>query len=165
MFHQQDGEVEVCPDPLDQIPQFINLTMGQAAGGFVQQQQLRRTDERAGEFHPLLGAKGQRRHHDVRDRCQFQQMQQIRGLFGGLLLLRPCARQAQSVADKAGTRQMMRADQNILPHGHGTEQRHILERPADADIHHLMALRTGDDTIFEADFTRRIPVKSTDAVE
>ncbi len=67
MLDQQHGHVALVADAADQVAEHIDFFMIEAAGGFVEQQDLRIGGERTRELDALLGAEGQSRHHRVGD--------------------------------------------------------------------------------------------------
>ncbi len=70
MLDQKDGEVEAVADRGDQLAQPVDLFMVQAAGGLVEQQELRLARERAGQLDALLRGEGQVRDRLLRRRCR-----------------------------------------------------------------------------------------------
>ena len=58
--------------------------------------------------------------------------QRLRALANPLLLA-PRERQRERVGEKAAARDGVRADHDVLAHGHGAEQREVLKRAGDAE--------------------------------
>ncbi len=103
MFDQQDAEIEMSADSSQQLREFIDLAVIQPARGFVEQQQLRPADQRAGQFHPLLRAERQAAGKRVGDLVQLQQIQQVVQSLARELILTPHNGQAQRIGDETGT--------------------------------------------------------------
>ena len=73
-------------------------------------------------------------------------------------LFAPHPRQAQRVLEEAGVGAAVAAEQDVLPHRHGSEQRQVLKRAADAERGNAVRPRVDDWRAFEQDaaFVERI---------
>ena len=67
MLDQQHGDVAVVADAADQVAEHVDFLVVEAAGGLVEQQDLRLGRQRARQLDALLGAERQPGHHGVRD--------------------------------------------------------------------------------------------------
>ena len=67
MFDQQDGDVALVADAADQVAEHIDFFVVEAAGGLVEQQDLRIGRQRARQLDAFLGAERQAGHHGVGD--------------------------------------------------------------------------------------------------
>jgi hypothetical protein len=67
MFDQQNGDVALVANPSDQIAEYVDFLVVEAAGGLVEQQDLRVGGERARQLDAFLGAERQPGHRDMGD--------------------------------------------------------------------------------------------------
>ncbi len=67
MFDQQHGHVALVANAADQVAEHVDFLVVEAAGGFVEQQDLRIGRQRARQFDALLRAERQAGNRDVRD--------------------------------------------------------------------------------------------------
>ncbi len=67
MLDQQDGHVALVANPADQVAEHVDFLVVEAAGGLVEQQDLRIRGQRARQLDAFLGAERQTGNRDVGD--------------------------------------------------------------------------------------------------
>ena len=90
---------------------------------------------------------------------------ELLGTLGDASLLGLGFRQAQRVGDEARRGAAVAADLDVVEHGHAVEQRHVLERAADAELRDGVAGAAQDRAALEQDVAVVGHVEARQAVE
>ena len=113
MLDEQHRQLAVVADPLDEAAELGDLLVVEPARRLVEQEQLGRGDEGAGELDALQCPKG-RPDGPIRDRGQPDVVEHVARL------------RLRVAAANVG------ADEDVIEHGHRLEELDVLERPGDA---------------------------------
>ena len=165
MLHQQHRDLQAVADVADQRTQAVQFFVVQAASGLVEQQQLRLRGQGACQLHPLLRAKRQVAHHAVGLGLQAQKFDQLIGLGRRLRFHLRHTGQAKRIAQKTRMVLAVATHQHVLAHGHGFEQRQVLEGAADAQTGHAVARQLVERLAVPGDGAAVAHIQAREAIE
>ena len=132
VLDEQHRQVELRADPAQQLHQRLDFLVVQAAGGLVEQKQLRLGSPKPGRARPAFACRTADPSRRVATGSSSSSVEQpVHG--AAQRLLAPTARQAKRVGDVAPAGPRMAAEQDVVANAHGPEQGQVLERAADAE--------------------------------
>ena len=134
MLDQQDGHLAVVANAADQVAEHVDFFVVEAAGGLVEQQDLRIGGERARQLHAFLGAERQAGNRDVGDVFEIEIAEDFMNALVELGLAAADPGEFQRVADDVAVGAGMGADPDVVEHRKIGKQRDVLEGAADADF-------------------------------
>ena len=146
-------------------PSSCHLLVVQAAGGFVEEKQLRLGGERARQFHPLLRPERKAGGGPVAHAAEVERGDELFHLRAQFRLPPARAGEAQGVAREVAAAARMRADEDVVDHRQVPEQGEVLKRAADADAGNAVRRAPQDAASLEEDVAGGRRVEPAQAVE
>ena len=143
MLDEQNGDLELIPDPADVLHELLGLPGVHAGRGLVKQEQGRIGGQGTHNLQAALGAVGQAARAHIRQVLHVKDRQKFQGFLVLSSLLGPVSRQTQDAGEHVIADLIVQADAHILFHRHVAEQADILECPCHAQLaglHNVQAL-------------------------
>ena len=165
MLDQQHGHVAVVANPADQVAEHVDFLVVEAAGGLVEQQDLRLGSQRARQFDALLGAERQAGNHGVGDVVEVEIADDLVDALVELGLAAADPGQSQRVADDVAVGAGMGADPDVVEHRKVGKQRDVLEGAADADFGDPVRRARQDALAFHQNVARARLIEPAEAIE
>jgi hypothetical protein len=165
MLDQQDGHVAVVADPADQVAEHVDFLVIEAAGGLVEQQDLRLGRQRARQLDALLGTERQAGHHGVGDAVEVEIADDLVDLLVEFGFAAADPAEIQRVGDDVAVGAGMGADPDVVEHREIGEKCHVLKGAADADFGDLVGRARQDALAFHQNVAGAGLIEPGEAVE
>jgi hypothetical protein len=165
VLDKEDRDVLRIANAPDLPAQDIDLVMVEARGRLVEKQKLGPAGESACKLDALLDRKRQTSGRQMHERLQVHESDELeRAVRYAPLFLLPAGK-PEGVGDEAGRRAAVAADLHVVEHCHAVEQRHVLERAADAELGNDVPGLGEDRAAFEQDIAVVGNVEPRQAIE
>ena len=152
VLDEQDRQLPLVAQPADEADELVDLLVVEAAGGLVEKEQSRPAGEGARELDPLqrpIRQAGGRALGVLDDPDVGERLERVTALL----------------ALPLQARRGMRADEDILEHGHPREELEVLEGARDPQPDHAARPDAPQRSAVEDDVARVEPVEAGDRVE
>ena len=165
MFDQQHGHIALVANPADQIAKHVDLFVIEAAGGFIEQQDLRIGCQRARQFDALLGPERQAGNREVGNVIEVKIAENLMNALVECGLAAANPGQFQRVAHDVAVGAGMGADPDVVEHGKIWKQSDVLEGAADADFGDPVRRPLQDALAFHQDVALARLIEPAQAIE
>ncbi|MDT4847350.1 hypothetical protein FQZ97_814020 [compost metagenome] len=132
VLDEQDGGAELVARGAYEMRHLALLGDGHARHRLVQQQQLRRGDQRTRQLDALLQTVGQRAGQPLAHGAQPEKADDRVGPCARILAFTACAAESDQLLDEGGAPRIDAAEHDVVTHAQALEERKVLEGARDA---------------------------------
>ncbi len=144
VLDEDDGDLELVAEPADLLLEALGLAVVHPGGGLVEEQELGPEHHGPRDLQAALVAVGERGGDLVGHGAEIEDLQQLEGARGHLLLVAEEERGAQQRRAEVSLAPVLAGDQHVLEDGELAEEADVLEGAPDAEDGDLAGLAGHD---------------------
>ena len=165
MLDQEHGDLQLSVDTAQEPRHRVDLFVADSTCGFIQEDQARPRDQRAGKLDALLNPEGKSRHGTMRVVVETDELDHLQGALSRRRLRGNRPRQRHACLEPPALDVHVVADHHVVEHGHRTKEGNVLKGARDAEADHVVRPHLEHGVAVEERRAAAGPVDAGDDVE